>query len=148
VEIILLEDVEGLGDKGDLANVASGYARNFLIPKGLAEVATAGKVDEFRRRMQERKAREARTAEQAGEIAATLNKTVVTITARAGEGDRLYGSVTASDIAEAIWEARRLRVDKRKVRLEEPFKTVGTFMVDIDVFEGVEAAVKVIVVAE
>lgn len=148
MEIILLEDIEGLGDKGDVANVARGYARNYLLPKRLAEVANPARIDEVRRLMNERKAREARTAEQAVDVAATLNKTVVTIGARAGEGERLYGSITGADVADAIWSARRVRVDKRKIRLEEPIKSVGTFMVDIDVFEGVEASVKVIVVPE
>jgi len=148
VEIILLEDVEGVGEKGDLANVSRGYARNYLLPKRLAEVANPARIDEVRRRMEERKAREARTADQAVTVAATLNKTVVTIGAHAGEGERLYGSVTNADIADAIWAARKVRVDKHKVHLDEPIKSLGTFMVDIDVFEGVEASVKVIVVPE
>ena len=148
MEIILLEDIEGVGIKGDLANVSPGYARNYLLPKHLAEVANPGRLDEVRRRMDERKAREARTADQAVDVAATLNKTVVTIGARAGEGERLYGSITNADVADAIWAARKVRVDKHKVRLEEPIKSLGTFMVDIDVFEGVEASVKVIIVAE
>ena len=148
MEVILLEDIEGLGEKGDVANVARGYARNYLLPKRLAEVANAARIDELRRLMEERKAREARTAEQAVDVAATLNKTVVTIGARAGEGERLYGSITNADVADAIWAARKVRVDKHKVRLEEPIKSLGTFMVDIDVFEGVEASVKVIVVAD
>ena len=148
MEIILLEDIEGVGAKGDLANVSPGYARNYLLPKHLAEVANPGRLDDVRRLMEERKAREARTAEQAVTVAATLNKTVVTIGAHAGEGERLYGSVTNADIADAIWSARKVRVDKHKVRLDEPIKSLGTFMVDIEVFEGVEASVKVIVVAE
>ena len=148
MEIILLEDIEGVGIKGDLANVSPGYARNYLLPKHLAEVANPGRLDEVRRRMDERKAREARTADQAVDVAATLNKTVVTIGAHAGEGERLYGSITNADIADAIWSARKVRVDKHKVRLDEPIKSLGTFMVDIDVFEGVEASVKVIVVPE
>jgi large subunit ribosomal protein L9 len=148
MEIILLEDIEGVGAKGDLANVSPGYARNYLLPKRLAEVANPGRLDDVRRLMEERKAREARTAEQAVTVAATLNKTVVTIGAHAGEGERLYGSVTNADIADAIWSARKVRVDKHKVRLDEPIKSLGTFMVDIEVFEGVEASVKVIVVAE
>jgi large subunit ribosomal protein L9 len=148
VEIILLQDIEGLGEKGDVANVARGFARNYLLPKHLAEVANPGKVEEVRNLMNERKAREARTAEQAVDVAATLNKTVITIGAHAGEGERLYGSITGADVADAIWSARRVRVDKRKIHLEEPIKSLGTFMVDIDVFEGVEASVKVIVVAE
>jgi len=148
MDVILLEDIEGLGYKGDLASVARGYARNYLLPRHLAEVATPGRVDEVRRQMEERKQREARTADQATDIAETLDKTVLTIGAHAGEGEKLYGSVTAADVADAIWQARKVRVDKRKVRLDEPIKTVGTHIVTIDVFEGVEAHVKVIVVPE
>jgi len=148
VEIILLEDVEGVGEKGDLANVSPGYARNFLLPKRLAEVASPGRIEEVRRRMDERKAREVRSADHAQEVAATLSKTVLTIGAHAGEGERLYGSVTAADVSDAIWDARKIRIDKRKIDLDEPIKSLGTFMVDIDVFEGVEATVKVIVVAD
>jgi large subunit ribosomal protein L9 len=134
VDIILLQDIEGVGEKGDLANVSRGYARNYLLPKRLAEVANPGRLDEVRRLMEERKAREIRTAEHALDVAATLNKTVVTISAHAGEADRLYGSVTNADVADAIWGARKVKVDKHKVR--------------IDVFEGVVATVKVIVVPE
>ena len=148
MEIILLDDVEGVGQKGDLANVSRGYARNYLLPKHLAEVANPGRLDEVRRLMEERKAREVRTAEHATEAAATLNKTVVTIGAHAGEGERLYGSVTSTDVADAIWDARKVKIDRHKIRLEEPIKSLGTFMVDIDVFEGVTASVKVIVVPE
>ena len=107
MDIILLQDIEGVGEKGDLANVSRGYARNYLLPKRLAEVANPGRLDEVRRLMEERKAREIRTAEHALEVAATLNKTVVTIGAHAGEGDRLYGSVTNADVADAIWTPAR-----------------------------------------
>jgi large subunit ribosomal protein L9 len=148
VDIILLQDIEGVGEKGDLASVSRGYARNYLLPKRLAEVANPARLDEVRRLMEERKAREIRTAEHALEVAATLNKTVVTIGAHAGEGDRLYGSVTNADVADAIWTARKVKVDKHKVRLEEPIKSVGDHLVEIDVFEGVVATVKVIVVPE
>lgn len=148
MEIILLDDVEGVGQKGDLANVSRGYARNYLLPKHLAEVANPGRLDEVRRLMEERKAREVRTAEHATEVAATLNKTVITIGAHAGEGERLYGSVTSTDVADAIYDARKVKIDRHKIHLDEPIKSLGTFMVDIDVFEGVSASVKVIVVPE
>lgn len=148
MEVILLQDVDTLGGKGSLVNVARGYARNYLIPRRLAEVATPGKIVEFRRREEERKAREARLAAQAEEHAEILNKTVLTITARAGEGDRLFGSVTAADVADAIKTARGFTVDRRKVRLEEPIKEVGTHMVDVEVGEGFVASVKVIVSGE
>ncbi len=148
MEIILLEDVEGVGQKGDLANVSAGYARNYLLPKRLAEIASPGRLDEVRRLMEERRAREVRSSDHAVEVAATLNKTVLTIGAHAGEAERLYGSVTSGDIADAIWDARKVKIDRHKIHLDEPIKSLGTFMVDLDVFEGVEATVKVIVVAE
>lgn len=148
MEVILLQDVPDLGEKGHLATVSRGYARNYLLPRGLAEVATPGKIVEFRRREEERKAREARMAAQAEEITATLNRTVLTIAAKAGEGDRLFGSVTTADIAAAIAEARGYSIDKRKVLLEEPIKELGTFMVDVEVADGFVASVKVMVVPE
>jgi large subunit ribosomal protein L9 len=98
--------------------------------------------------MDERKQHEARTAQQAEEIAETLGKTVLTMSAHAGEGERLYGSITTADIADAIYKARKMRLDKRKIRLEEPIKSLGTFMVEIDVFEGVVATVKLIVIPD
>ncbi len=147
MEIILLEDVEGVGQKGDLANVSPGYARNYLLPKRLAQIASPGRLEEVRRLMDERRAREVRSADHAVEVAATLNKTVLTIGAHAGEGDRLYGSVTSTDIADAIWDARKIKIDRHKIHLDEPIKSLGTHLVDLDVFEGVEATVKVIVVA-
>lgn len=148
MEIILLQDVANLGEKGALANVSAGYARNFLLPKKLAEAATPGKVAEFRRRDEERKIHERRMVEQADEIAATLNKTVLTIPAHAGEGDRLYGSVTSQDVADAIWDARKMRVDKRNVRLDEPIKELGTYIIDVELAEGVLAHVKAMVVPD
>ena len=148
MEVILLQDVDNLGDKGSLANVARGYARNYLIPRKMAEPATAGKITEFRRREEERKSREARLAVQAEEHTETLNKTVLTLTAKAGEGDRLFGSITSADIADAITSARGFTIDKRKVLLEEPIKELGTFQVDVEVAEGFVASVKTIVTPE
>jgi large subunit ribosomal protein L9 len=148
MEVILLQDVENLGDKGHLANVTRGYARNYLIPRGMAEVATTGKIAEFQRREEERKSREARMAVQAEEYTATLNRTVITLGAKAGEGERLFGSVTSADIADAVKDARGFTIDKRKVLLEEPIKELGTFMIDIEVAEGFVATVKIIVVPE
>jgi large subunit ribosomal protein L9 len=145
MEIILLQDVPNVGEKGQLANVSRGYARNYLLPNKLAEVATPGKVTEFRRREAEQKAREERTAAQAEEFTATLNRTVLTIAAKAGEGDKLFGSVTAADVAAAIWDARKIHVDKRKVRLEEPLKELGTYQVEIEVADDFVASIKIIV---
>ena len=105
-QAILLQDVEKLGRKGDVVNVASGYLRNYLGPRKLAETATDGKVAQVQRQEELRRRHEAQSDEQAREMAHTLNRTVLTIKARAGSEDRLYGSVTSTDIAEAIWKAR------------------------------------------
>lgn len=148
MNVILLHDVPDLGAKGSVANVSAGYARNYLIPKGLAEVGSPGKLAEFRRREEERKSRDARMAAQAEDVTTTLNRTVLTIEAKAGEGDRLFGSVTAADVAAAIWDARRIRVEKKHVHLHEPIKSVGSHMVEVEVADGFVATVKTIVVPE
>lgn len=149
MEIILLQDVDKLGKKGDVANVAEGYARNFLLPRKLAEIATPTRVAAARLVMEERAAAARREAERADETRELLSKTVVTITAPVGTQDRLFGSVTNQDVADAIYEARKIRVDKHNVDLEDPIKTVGTFMVKVQVHSSVDPAeVKVIVAPE
>ncbi len=149
MEVILLKDVDKVGQKGDVINVSDGYARNFLFPRALAQQATAGRVAAVRRSVDEKAARERREAEQAEETRDLLNKTVLTIPASVGSGDRLFGSITNADVASALYGARKIRFDKRKVLLEEPIKTTGTFMVKVDVHQSVEPAeVKVMVVPE
>ena len=144
---ILLDDVEHLGHRGDIVAVSRGYLRNYLVPRKLAEEATAARIAEVERLASVRAAQEARTQEQAQDIAATLTKTVLTIPMRSGPDGRLYGSVTAADLADEIWRTRKIRVDRRKIRLEEPIKAVGAYLVEIDVFTDVRAAVKTQVVA-
>jgi large subunit ribosomal protein L9 len=149
MEIILLQDVEKVGQKGEVANVSDGYARNYLFPRKLAETATPGRIAQVRKIMEQKEAHARREAEQADEVRDLLSKTVLTIAAPVGSADRLFGSVTTQDIATAIFEARKIRVDKRNVDLEEPIKTVGTYMVKVNVHNSVEPAeVKVIVVPE
>ncbi|MBK5115768.1 MAG: 50S ribosomal protein L9 [Thermoleophilia bacterium] len=144
-QAILLKDVEGLGTAGDAVDVSAGYLRNFLMARKLAQPATKGSLEEAERRRvaEDKAAREA--LERAGETAALLSKTVLTITHRAGEDGKLYGSVTAKEIADAISEARGLRIDKKKIRLDEGIREVGTFMVEIEVPGGATASVKTIV---
>jgi large subunit ribosomal protein L9 len=146
-QAILLQDVESLGEKGTVVDVSSGYLRNFLMPRKLAEVATKGSIEAATRRRDaaEREAREA--VDRARETAETLGKTVLTIPQQAGDDGRLFGSVTNQDIADAIRDARGIKIDKRKVQLEDPIKTVGTHMVTVEVSEGVNATVKTMVVA-
>jgi large subunit ribosomal protein L9 len=144
--VILTHDVEKVGQRGDIVDVSRGYVRNFLVPRGLAEVATPAKLEEARRRMEEAEERNRRLAEKATEVAETLNKSVITIEARTGEDERLFGSVTAANIAEAIEQARGIHLDRRRIRLEEPIRALGTHQVPIQVHGDVEANVKVIVV--
>lgn len=146
-QAILLQPVETLGDRGDVIDVSSGYLRNYLVPRKLAQPATAAGIAEAQRRAEaaERAVRE--QAEQADEHAALLRKTVLTIAQPAGDDGRLYGSVTPKDVADAIEQARGLRVDRRKVRLEEPIKATGTHMVTVELHGGVTAEVKTIVTA-
>ena len=144
-QAILLREVEGLGDAGDAIEVSPGYLRNYLVPRKLAQPATKGALEEAQRRREaaDKAAREA--LERAGETAALLSKTVLTITHRAGEDGRLFGSVTSKEIAEAIQAARGLKVDRKKIRLEDPIRETGSFMVEIEVGGGVTAKVKTIV---
>lgn len=147
-EAILLQNVEALGEKGTVVDVSKGYLRNFLIPRQLAAPATKGALDAAKARMEaeERAAREA--IERAAEYTALLNKTVLTLPAQAGEDGRLFGSVTNSDIADAIREARGVKVDKRKVHLDEPIKNIGTYLIVVEVAEGLTATVKTMVVEQ
>ena len=146
MQVILKQDVDKIGQRGEIVDVSRGYVRNFLVPRGLAEMATPGRLEEVRREMEESEERDRRMAERAGEIAATLNKSVITIEARTGEDERLFGSVTAANIASAIEKARGVRVDRRRVKLDEPIKSLGTHQISIQVHGDVEASVKVIVV--
>ena len=146
MQVILKQDVEKIGQRGEVVDVSRGYVRNFLVPRDLAEVATPGRMEEVRREMAEAEERSRRMAERAGEIAETLNKSVITIEARTGEDERLFGSVTAANIVSAVEKARGIRIDRRRVRLEEPIKSLGTHQVPIQVHGDVEASVKVIVV--
>jgi large subunit ribosomal protein L9 len=146
-QAILLEDVESLGEKGAIVDVSNGYLRNYLLPRKLAESATKGSIEAAakRREAAEREAREA--VDRARENAELLGKTVLTIPQQAGDDGRLFGSVTTQDIVDAIHEARGIRIDKRKVQLDEPIKTVGTHMVTVEVVDGVTATLKTLVVA-
>jgi large subunit ribosomal protein L9 len=148
VEVILLADVEKVGLRGDVVDVARGYARNFLLPRRLAETATPARVAELRKRDSERARHEARSVEQGREIADLLGKTVLRFEVKAGPTGALFGSVTPTDIADEIWRVRKVRVDRRKIDLHEPIKRIGRFEVPIDVFTDVRVDVKTLVVPE
>lgn len=147
-EAILLEDVESLGERGQAVEVAPGYLRNYLIPRKLAQPATPGALEEAQRRLAAaEKAAELR-AEREAEAAGLLSKTVLTIHQRAGEDGKLFGSVGPREIVEALRDARDLRIEKRNVRLEQPLRELGTFMVEIELADGTAAEVKTIISEE
>jgi large subunit ribosomal protein L9 len=144
-QAVLLKDVEGLGEAGEAIDVKPGYLRNYLVPRKLAQPATDASLEEAQRRRDRAAAAEEKAAERADETAALLGKTVLTISHRAGEDGKLFGSVTSAEIADAIQAARGLKVDRKKIRLEEPIRETGTFMVEVEVGGGTTAKVKTIV---
>ena len=147
MNVILLKDVEKLGLRGEVVNVARGYARNFLLPRNLAEVATEGRVKEVKRIDAQKAMHEARSTEQANEIAETLGKLVLRFDVKSGPTGSLFGSVTTTDIADEIWRIRKIRVDRRKIGVDN-IKRIGRYTVPIDLFEGISAEVKLMVVPE
>src|SRR5919107_5192088 len=128
-QAILLKDVDTLGDRGAVEDVSPGYLRNYLVPRKLAQPATPASIAEAQRRMEAAERAEAAAEERATETAALLRKTVLTIAHQAGGDGRLFGSVTAQEIADAVRQARGVRLDKRRVQLAEPIRTTGTHMV-------------------
>jgi large subunit ribosomal protein L9 len=147
-QAILLQDVETLGERGDVIDVSSGYLRNYLAPRKLAEIATPGAMAAAKQRIEtaEREARE--KVERAEENAALLRNTVLTNSQQSGDDGRLFGSVTTQEIAKAIKQARGIKIDKRNVYIDEPIKFTGTHMVRVEVNDGVFADVKTIVVGQ
>jgi len=146
-QAILLEDVESLGERGAVVDVSPGYLRNYLLPRRLAEPATAASIQMATRRREDAERAQREAQERARESAAVLGRTVLTIPQQAGDDGRLFGSVTPQDIADAIREARGIRIDRRKVHLEEPIRNIGTYMVVVEVADEVTAAIKTMVVA-
>jgi large subunit ribosomal protein L9 len=147
-QAILLQDVDSLGERGQAVEVAPGYLRNYLIPRKLAQPATPGALEEAQRRFEVAERAEKARTEREAQAAGLLSKTVLTIHQRAGEDGKLFGSVGAKEIVDALREARDLRMDKRQIRLEQPLREIGTFMVEIELADGTVAAVKTIISEE
>ena len=144
-EAILLKDVDDLGSAGEAVDVSPGYLRNYLVPRKLAQPATKGALEDAQRRREATERAERDQAERAQETSALLSKTVLTISHRAGEDGKLFGSVTPKEIAEAIRDARGLKVDRKRIRLDEPIREVGTYMIDVELTGGAMAKVQTIV---
>ena len=148
MDVILLRDVDKVGLRGEVVNVARGYMRNYLEPRRLAETATPAKVAELEKREATRARHEARTFEQAQEIAETLSQTELRFDVNAGPQGTLFGSVTPTDIADELWATKKIRVDRRKIDLAEPIKRIGRYSIPIEVFQDVTAEVRTLVVPE
>ncbi|MBS1241861.1 MAG: ribosomal protein [Gemmatimonadetes bacterium] len=147
MELILREDVQSLGKAGELVRVKPGYARNFLLPKGLAYEATEGNKKRIAAEGRARHARQATERTEAEQLASRLSGLAITLTAKAGEGDRLFGSITTQDIADAV-TAKGIDLDKRKIELDHPIKSLGTHMVPVRLHADVHAELAVTVTAE
>jgi large subunit ribosomal protein L9 len=148
MKVILRQDVDKVGLRGEVVDVARGFARNFLLPRRLAEPATTARVAELERVEAQRARHEAGTFEQAQEVAATLGQTELRFEVKAGPTGVLFGSVTPTDIADELWRTRRVRVDRRKIDLQEPIKRVGRYEVPIEVFTDVSVDVRTLVIPE
>jgi large subunit ribosomal protein L9 len=148
VQVILLTDVEKVGLRGEVVDVARGYARNFLVPRKLAEPATPARVAELEKRAAQRAHQEASSFEQARELATQLEQVELRFDVKAGPTGSLFGSVTATDLADEIWRVARIRVDRRKIALDEPIKRIGRYEVPIELFIDVSVEVTTLVVPE
>lgn len=147
MQVILRKDVEKVGLRGDIVNVARGYARNFLLPRGLADEATPSLVAEAQKRETQRARHEAQTFEQAREMADTLAETVLRFDVKAGPTGSLFGSVTPTDIVDEIWSTKKIRVDRRKIGVDN-IKRIGRHTVPIELFNDVQVEVTTLVVPE
>jgi len=148
VKIVLRSDVDRLGKRGDVLDVADGYARNFLVPRGLAMPATKGAAEQASSMRRARDVRDARDREAAEDVARQLVPKVIRITARAGAGGKLFGSVTTQDIADAVVSQAGIELDRRRLHLDEPIKDLGTHRVTAKLHSEVEFPVTVEVVTE
>jgi large subunit ribosomal protein L9 len=148
MKVVLRQDVDKVGLRGEVVDVARGFARNYLLPRHLAEPATPARVAELERIEEQRARHEAGTFEQAQEVANTLGQTELRFEVKAGPTGVLFGSVTPTDIADELWTSRRIRVDRRKIDLPDPIKRVGRYEIPIEVFTDVTAEVRTLVIPE
>jgi large subunit ribosomal protein L9 len=148
VEVILRQDIEKVGLRGEVVDVAPGFARNYLLPRKLAEAATPAKVAELRKLEEKRTRHEAQSFEQAQEIAQRLEASEIRFDVPAGETGTLFGSVTATDVAEHVWESEKVPIDRRKLDLPESIKRIGRYQVPVELFADVTATLRLAVVPE
>lgn len=145
MKVLLTKDVEHLGVAGDIKEVSGGYGRNYLLPQGMAVIATRGAIKQAEERLSAQRKREAVMRQEAQVLAQRMAGVTLTFVERVGENDRLFGSVTASDIADKLHAALGVEIDRRRIELDEPIKRIGDFVVHYRVMTGVIAEVKVVV---
>ena len=148
MDVILLRDVEKVGLRGDVVSVSRGYMRNYLGPRKLAEEATPSRVAELDKREAQRARHEAQSFEDGQKIAEQLGKAELRFDVNAGPQGTLFGSVTATDVADEIWEKLKIRIDRRKIELSEPIKRIGRYAIPVEIFTDVTAEVRTVVVPE
>src|SRR6059058_6140152 len=147
MEVILRQDVDKVGLRGEVVNVARGFARNYLLPRGLADAATPARVAEVRKVEERRAQHEAKTFEEAQSLVAKLGELELRFDVKAGEAGSLFGSVTPTDIADELWTKHKVRVDRRKIGVDT-IKRIGRYQVPIELFQDVTAEVRTLVVPE
>ncbi len=148
MKVILLKDIKGTGKKGQIINASDGHARNYLIPRGLAKEATDGNVKELEHHQEAKQKRDAEALQEAKDLAKKIEEIEIVFKAKAGEGGRLFGSITNKDIADAFKKKHKLKIDKKKIALEQPIRALGTTNVTVKVYPKVSATMKVKVVEE
>jgi large subunit ribosomal protein L9 len=148
MQVILREDIEKVGLRGEVVDVAPGFARNYLLPRKLAEAASPGRVAEIEKLAARRSQHEAQSFEQAQELVQKLESAELRFDVQAGETGTLFGSVTATEIADRVWETQRVRIDRRKLDLPESIKRIGRYEVPVELFTDVTATLRVAVVPE
>jgi large subunit ribosomal protein L9 len=148
MKVLLLRDVEHLGKAGEIKDVSGGFGRNYLLPKGFAVLATKGHIKQAEERLAAQRRRAEAARREAEALAAKLSALTLTFTAKVGEQDRLYGSVTNTDIAAKLREEVGVEIDRRKIMLEDPIKRTGEYEVPVELASGITATLKVVVVGE
>lgn len=143
MKVILLQDVRGQGKKGEMINVSDGYARNFLFPRKLAQEATADNVNTMRMNDKAKREKEQRAREEATAVAGRLRELTLTVWAKGGGAGRLFGSVTSQEIADALKAQESIEIDKRKIFIDEPIKTVGLYTVKVKLGYEINAPLRV-----
>lgn len=148
MKVILLKDIKGTGKKGDVINVSDGHGRNYLIPRGLAKEATAGNINNLKAQKASEKKRQDKEFQAAKDLAERISKITLKFKSKAGEGGKLFGSITTKDIAAKLKKDYKINVDKRKIVLDNPIKELGACYVDVKVYPEVSSKMKIEVTSE